>query len=96
MSCPFFLLVAAGLSKLFNRPIEDGINHIKRDHAAADDGAGGDGAPQHVRAGELPDRQQTCDDGDQDATAGRPERYLRDDAGIEEASFNSRQFSWIK
>ena len=82
---------------LFHRPIEDRIDYIESDHAAADDGAGRDGAPQHVRAGELPDCQQARDDGDQDAAARRPERNLCDDAWIEEASFHwSRQFSWIQ
>jgi len=83
--------------RLFDRPVEDRVDYIKSDHAAADDCAGGDGAPQHVRAGELPNCQQARNDGDQDAGARRPERNLRDDARVEEASFHwLRQFSWIQ
>ena len=113
MPCPFYFITPVGeraggrlekkpsrgelVGLSFHRPVEDRIDYIKSDHAAADHSAGGHGTPQHVRAGELPDCQKARDHGNQDATAGCPERNLRNHAWIEETSFHwSRQFSRIQ
>ena len=75
-------------------PIEDCIDHVERYHAAADDCARRDCAPQDISAGELPDRQQARYDGYQNAATRSPERNLGDDLWIEEAPFHwSRHLS---
>ena len=76
------------LRDLFCRAVKDRVDYIKGDHAAAHDGTRGDGSPEHVRAGELPNRQQAGDHRHQNAEARRPKGNLGHDAGIEEASFH--------
>ena len=62
---------------------EEDVGPIEGDGAATDDEACGDGAPENVRAGKLPDCEQRRDHGDQDASARYPERDTSDEARIQ-------------
>jgi len=75
--------------KSFNGSIEDGIDYIERDHAGADNRAGGYGSPQNIRSGEIPDGQQRGDYRNHDAGARDPKCQFGHDPWVEEASFHN-------
>src|SRR5437016_10631499 len=67
-------------------PVEKRVDDVESDHAGANHGAGCDCAPQHISAGKFPDCEQTGNDCDDYARAGRPERNAGYHARIEKSA----------
>jgi hypothetical protein len=88
------LMVGFQHSRLLRWPIEERIDDVESDHAGADHRARGYRPPQYVSARELPDREQTGNDGDDDAGAGSPKRNAGDHARIQEASSATIVRAW--
>lgn len=66
---------------------EQNVHPIKRDGAAADDGARRNGAPENICTREPPDRQQGSEHGHQNARTRDPERKASDFRRIQVAPF---------
>src|SRR5579862_6548184 len=66
--------------------IKQPIDPCEGPRAGTDDDAGGNRAPEGIRAGEIPDRQNSRNHGDYDARGRDPKRQCHDDGVIEIAS----------
>ena len=76
----------------FHAVTEERVDPRERDRTTANHDTRRHRAPQDVRAGEFPDRQQTGRDRHEDAQARRPEGKRPDHLGVQEASFRLATF----
>jgi hypothetical protein len=70
----------------FHAVTEERVDPRERERAPANHGTRRHRAPQDVRAGEFPNRQQTGHDRNEDAYARRPEGKPSDHLGVQKAS----------
>ena len=64
---------------------EEGVDPCERERSPADHRTRRHRAPQDVRPGKFPNRQQTSHDRHEEAQAGDPERQPPDQFGVQEA-----------
>src|SRR6266849_254162 len=75
---------------------EERVDPRERDRAPADHGTRRHGAPQDVRAGKFPNRQETGHDRHEEADARRPEGQPPDHLGVQEAASRWAYFGVLR